>query len=414
MPETRTPHPFSDNFWSNSSKFVTSSLPISAKKREEAFADLLSAVDESPEFYDPYSDLNLFLSQQIKGELKQCDSSKKWSIKIQEDLLKKIAPLFQKKFPHYRLKLSALKKTWEKVTYYSQQIEHKKEAIAPDGKLNIPFLIKEHLKDYTSMHSPGHLHPSHYAHQMATKMSLCIAAIDGVRPQLDYLTKVIWAVQRHLLTGNGTEQYSSPYDDYDQIDKLIVKTILEIGAKYPQIDHNELKQKVKESLLSLHDLPSLDHIKEWDVIEKKIHIWASQGDMLCRWIHLSSEGTLLRLIEQKYRDQSSLSPHHLFVSEICQEYLKLYPQLTPYSSQLSLRVWILYKYAWYTLFGTHKESSLDRFLKWHCCSLLFSSPTLSQEHLTSKLEEIVSKTLPLVPFDKKQAETILSRAASKD
>jgi hypothetical protein len=453
---------------------------------------------------------------------------------------------------------------------------------------------------------------------VAAKMSECIATMDGVRPQLDHLTKMIWSIQSHLLTGGGVEHYNSPYDEYDPIDKLIVKTILEVSAKNPQIDHNELEHKVKEILLSLHELPSfsslermmdnisaliaeklyssspfhtlflaeqktainnfiyrhtslcktaafhpqlsehvrriialyalasglpktlgedvlksavlavypntlnerpdlpqalyafisaelvlmkseefcrspsyvaeaiwsayteatqlpllqgrekdileiaiwrslsvteglleklpyrigqrieeeiagilienptqsfsslvyetvglfkrnkdLVQIKQWDTIEKKIHIWAVQGDMLCRWIRLNSESTLLNQICKKFKTQSSLLPHHLFVSEICQEYLKGYPELAPYSSQLSLRVWILYKYAWYSLFGADEESSFDRFLKWHSCSLLFSSATLNHEHLVHQLEEIVSKTLPLIPFDRRQAEAVL-------
>ncbi len=618
MSETKAPHPTPDNFWSNSSKFVTSSLPISAKKREEALSDLLHAVDESPEFYDPYSDLNLFLSQKIKQEMQHCSSSKKWSIKIQEDLLLKITPDFQEKFPQYRLGVSALKKTWEKVAYYSHQIEHQKEAIAVDGKLSIPFFIKENLKNYTSSRNLGAIHPSHYAHQLAIKMSECIATIDGYRPQLDHLTKMIWSIQRHLLSNGGLDQYNSPYDEYDQIDKLIVKTILEVSAKDPQLGQNELEHKVKEILLSLHDLPSfssldlmtqnvsaliaeklygtskfhtlflaeqktainnfirrhnslcktaepspqlhvlvrriialytlssglpktlteeevkaaalavypqrqdvrpnlcqalyafisaevmlmkseefcrsptyvadaiwaaykeatllpllqgaetdileiaiwkslsetegmlerlpyrigqrieeeiagilienptqsfaalvqetvdffkrtrdLVQIKQWDDIEKKIHIWAIQGDMICRQVRLKSESTLLGMIRQKWKDTPSILPHHTFVSGICQEYLKSYPELAPYSGQLSLRVWILYKYAWYSLLGSDQESSFDRFLKWHACSLLFSGAALDQEHLVHQLEEIVRKTLPLIPFDRKQADAVL-------
>lgn len=68
MSGTKTPNPSSDNFWSSSSKFVTASIAINNKKKskEDPLSEFLSAVDESPEFYDPYSDLNLFLSQKIK------------------------------------------------------------------------------------------------------------------------------------------------------------------------------------------------------------------------------------------------------------------------------------------------------------------------------------------------------------
>jgi len=619
MTGTKIPDPSSDNFWSSSQKFVTASIGINNKKdKEDIFSEFLSSVDESPEFYDPYSDLNLFLSQKIKQEMQHCGSSKKWSLKLQEDLIFRIAPDFQKKFPQYRLGVSALKKAWEKITYYSQQIQHQKEAITQDGKLNIHFFIKENLKNYITLKGPIHLHPSHFAHQLAMKMSECIATIDGIRPELEQLTKMIWSIQRHLLAGE-VEQYKSPYDEYDKIDSLIVRSILEITAKDPQIGYNELEHKVKNVLLSLHELPSfssLDHmqcniaallaeklyassplhtlffteqknainhfirrhtslckvaiphpqlselvrriialytlasnlpkvlsensfkeavlatypessgtrpdlpqalyafisaelvlmkseefcrspsyvaeaiwsayqeatllpmlhgkdsdileiaiwkslseteglleklpyrigqrieeeianilienpsrtfsalvqdtvqffkrmkdlvqIKQWNEIEKKIHIWAIQGDMLCRWIRLDPESTLLRMICQKWKDQPSLLPHHTFVSEICQAYLKNYPELALYAGQLALRVWILYKYAWYHLFGTNAESSLDRFLKWHSCALLFSGTTLDHDHLVHQLEEIVRKTVPLIPFDRKQADAVLT------
>ncbi len=619
MSGTKTPNPSSDNFWSSSSKFVTASIAINNKKKnkEDPLSEFLSAVDESPEFYDPYSDLNLFLSQKIKKEMQHCSSSKKWSLKIQEDLIFKIAPEFQEKFPHYRLGISALKKTWEKIAYYSEQIQHQKEAITQDGKLNIHFFIKENLRNYTTLKNPIHFHPSHFAHQLAMKLSECIATIDGIRPELEQLTKMIWSIQRHLLTGGGIEQYHSPYDEYDKIDSLIVKTILEITAKDPQIGCDELEHKTKEILHSLHELPSfssLDHmqcnisallaeklyatsplhtlffaqqkngidnfirrhtslcktailhpqlselvrriialytlasglpktlseqtlkeavvsiypttkenrpdlpqalyafisaelllmkseefcrspayvgeaiwsaykeaillptlqgrekdvleiaiwkslsetegfleklpyrigqrieeeiasilienpnhtfsalvqdtvqifkrtkdliqIRKWEDIEKKIHVWAIQGDMLCRWIRLDPESTLLRSICQKWKDHPSTLPHHTFVSEICQAYLKNYPELTPYTGQLSLRVWILYKYAWYTFFGASEESSFDRFLKWHSVALLCAAATLDHGHLVHQLEEIVSKTLPLIPFDTKQAHAV--------
>ena len=220
---------------------------------------------------------------------------------MQEELLLKIAPDFQKKFPQYRLGISALKKTWEKVSYYSQQIQHQKEAITQDGKLNIHFFIKENLKNYAALKNPVHLHPSHFAHQLATKMSECIATIDGVRPQLDQLTKMIWAIQRHLLTGGGPEQYHSPYDEYDKIDKLIVKTILEITAKDPQIGHNELEHKVKEVLFSLHELPSFSSLD---------HMMCNVSALLAEKLYATSSFHTLFFAEQKTAINNFIRRHN--------------------------------------------------------------------------------------------------------
>ena len=257
MTGTAAPYPSSDNFWSGSANTFSSALtPPSRKNDKSQVKDFLSSIDESPDFYDPYSDLNLFLCQKIKQEMQHSNCSKKWSLKVQEELLKKITPDFQKKFPHYRLGVAALKKTWEKIALYLQQLQDKKDALTKEGKLNIDFFIKENLKQYLSLKNQAHLHPCHFAHQLALKMSEYIATIDGVRPKLDHLTKMIWCVQRHLLRDSSPKKHETPYDEYDKIDKLIVKTILEISAKEPQIGSNELEHKVKESLHSLHELPN--------------------------------------------------------------------------------------------------------------------------------------------------------------
>src|SRR5690242_16330251 len=99
-------------------------------------------LDEASDFHDPYSDLNLFLTRQLKEEFKETEG-KKWSIHLQEKIINKIGPEFRKKFPHYRLGVAALKKIWEKIAYYSQTFESQKEALTEDGKLNLHFLIRE-------------------------------------------------------------------------------------------------------------------------------------------------------------------------------------------------------------------------------------------------------------------------------
>src|SRR5262249_21381034 len=84
--------------------------------------------------------------------------------------------------------------------------------------------------------------------------------IDGIRPELEHVTRMIWSLQRNLLT--NAQELSSPYDEYEQIDKLIVKTILEVSAKDPQISHSELEHKVKEILLSLLEMPSFSSLDQ--------------------------------------------------------------------------------------------------------------------------------------------------------
>lgn len=224
------------------------------KKKTILNRDLLDGIDESPEFHDPYSELNLFLSQKIKKELRHCSNSKKWSPQLQDELLHKIAPEFQEKFPKYRLGSAAIKKTWEKVQFFSAQIQEQKDALTQDGRLNVSFFIKENLKTATKLPNTCHVHPCHYAHQLAVKMSECIAVVDGIRPKLDQLTRTIWSLQRHLITKLAPEHFKSPYDENEKVDKLIVKSIIEITAKHPEISQAELSFHVQKRLVQLRQV----------------------------------------------------------------------------------------------------------------------------------------------------------------
>lgn len=620
MSGTTAPESFSDNFWWESSKAKAATV----NKRKSEFRDFFFSVDDTPDFHDPYSDLNLFLSQKIKQEMQHCGNSKKWSLKLQEELLSKIAPEFQKKFPHYRLGVTALRKTWEKVCYFSQQIESQKEAITEEGKLNIHFFIKENLKQLALYKLSSSLPPYHYAHQLAVKMSEYIATLDGIRPKLDQLTKTIWAVQRHLIPQVEMPHGKNPYEEYDKVDKLIVKAILEITARDPQISQNELEIEVKEKLQAVQELPSfasLDKItcnissllaeklypssafhtvflaeqkkailnfirrqiqlckdssasltyselvrrilalyalasslpkdlaeeelkaaihstyicaqaerpalpqavyafisaesvlmkneeychsvnyvvdtlfsaysetcylpelkgkerevleiviwkmlneteglleqlpykigqkieeeiasilidnptqtfssivhfasqffkrikesmleKSWSEIERKIHNWTIQGDMLCRSLRMDPEAPLLKLIREKWKN-GLICSHEQFVSEIAQHYLHLHPQLASYSPQLLQQIWIVYKYHWYALASAPEETSFDRFLKWH--SIHFANLSIKKGQEYDHLEEICKRVLPSIPFDRMKLENneMLCRASQQN
>jgi hypothetical protein len=587
-----------------------SKLALATKRKDEQILnEFLYSIDETPDFHDPYSDLNLFLSHEIKEEMQHCGLNKKWSTSIQERLLKKISPEFQKRFPKYRLGITALKKTWEKIAFYTDQIQEQKEALTQDGKLNIYFLIKENLKKFHQQHNCSDIQPYTYASQLAFKMSECIAAIDGKKPKFDQLTKTIWGIQRHLLKNVVPSRLKSPYDENDRIDKFIVKTLLELTALDHEMSQPKLEDRVKEQLRSFLHLPifaatetltchisalladkyyptsafhhlydadekqaiynflkrhlslyenssfsaehlqmvrraiaiymlastmpkdvSSDKIKEgiealypivkenrppleqsiyafisselllyrnasscysqefvvksiiasyeeakriprlpqgqsdmldiiiwkilseregmleqlpfligrrieqeiakilidypqssfqsivkqtlnffkmikelsidkkWGEIEQKVHNWSLQGDMLCRWIRIRPDHPILRIICKKQKEQNQLS-HLAFVSAVLQEYLQDYPHLSIYSQQIMMQIWIVYKYAWYTLFSTEEESSFERFLKWHLPKLKEKQNGRSEDELLVELSLLVKRILPVFSFD---------------
>ena len=233
------------------------------KRRSLSIKEPFSSVDEVPDFHDPFSDLNLFLFKHLKRALPGLDFPKRWSLKLQDGLIKAIAPEFRKKFPLYRLGVTALKKAFEKLLSFSEVVEHEKEAFSQDGKLRISFLIKENLKQFQYFTPPSYLQPYHLAHQLAMKIGECLAVVDGRRPKIDILAKTVWSILRHLLKGIHPKETKSPYDDYDGMDQLIVKLILENTTKDSTISEHDLKLAVKETIHYLNGLPSfssLDHM----------------------------------------------------------------------------------------------------------------------------------------------------------
>lgn len=573
----------------------------------------LHPIDEAEDFYDPFSDLNLFLSKKIKKEIQESGSSGKWSGKIEANLLAKILPEFKQKFPKYRLGTSALKKVWEKVAYYYEKIQGQKGALKENGTLNLKFMIRENLKHRVS---PYHLPPYTIAQQIATKLSECIASFEGEKPQLDHLTKVIWSVQKHLIKDLSAIQAKNPYEEYDKLDKLIVKTELEVTAKGEQLDPLSLKRQVlknlkdysgvknllkdcqltstlsmilaeklyNSSLITCHfslkekhaiediirhqiemgqfnelltrdehrleliqrilalytiagELPknltdqslraSIRQIKElnsgencalatdldqglfvfinaeihlmneekcygeegeeaivkayekacalpmlttsqmeqfelliWKIIEEegellshtppaihyllekelgnvlidnpkqsfrmiisntlqffkkvletpmdqegvedKVETWVTQNDMLIRTIHFDPKTSLLQLLEKGWKDQNldeQTVNHESFIALMEQKALETFPLLSSFQEELKIRLWILYKYLWYTTFSDGSSSTYERFLLWHQVLLKNRYPEWSKEKLTETLSKLSDQLIPLAPFE---------------
>ncbi len=576
-------------------------------------SSFLHPIDEAEDFYDPFSDLNLFLSKKIKKEIQETGSSTRWSGKIEANLLAKILPEFKQKFPKYRLGTSALKKVWEKVAYYYEKIQGQTGALKEDGKLNLKFMIRENLKNSIS---PYHLPPYTIAQQIAVKLSECIASLEGKKPELDHLTRVIWSVQKHLLKDISTIQAKNPYEEYDKLDKLIVKTQLEISAKGENLEPQTLKRKLlkemdaysgvktllkaseltstlsmilaeklyQSSLIACHfslrekraiesfirhqiemskfnelltsdehrleltqrilalytiagELPkdisekslraSIRHIKElsneescsyspnldqslfvfinaevhlmdeekcydeegeeaiikayqkaqslpilsskqieqfelliWKIIEEegnllshccpdihhllerelgnvlidnpkqsfrmiisntlqffkkvldisidqekledKVETWVAQNDMLIRTIHFDPKTPLLNLLEKEWKNQNLEEltvDHERFVAEMEKSALKAFPLLFSFQNELKSRLWILYKYHWYTTLSDGSASTYERFLLWHSTLLKKRHPQWTKEKHREILSKLSDQLIPLAPFE---------------
>lgn len=298
----------------------------------------LYPIDEADDFYNPFSDLSLFLSNKIKKEIQNVETTKKWSRKIESNLLTKILPEFKKYFPRYRLGPTALKKVWDKVNYYYEKIQTHKGAFHKDGKLNLSLMIRENLRAISTSESPLNLPPYHLSYQIAMKISECMATLEGCRPDLDQLAKIIWSVQKNTLQNLSPMAAKSPYEDYDKLDKLIIKTLLEICSEYPQLTLKILKIKIMKRLQTFSSIHSL---------AKKSHLTSTLSmilaDKLCPLSFFDSEfifsekQTLEKFIDIHInfskKNKSFLFDNHS--QELVQRILALYPIVKELPTDLS-------------------------------------------------------------------------------
>lgn len=210
--------------------------------------------DRSKEFCDPFSELNLFLSKRITKEIQENNSIRKWSKKIEANLLAKILPEFRERFPTLRLRPSNLKRIWEQLSYYYERIYKPRKVVPNKEALTLHFMIRKNLQHVTS---PTVFPPYLLAQQAAEKIREYFATMQGECLKLKPLTKIIWAVQRHLLRDLPAINAKMPYEEYDVQDKLIVKLLLEISAQREGVAYDFLKKEIIKNFHSYEKIALL-------------------------------------------------------------------------------------------------------------------------------------------------------------
>jgi hypothetical protein len=143
-------------------------------------------------------------------------------------------------------------------------------------------------------------------------------------------------------------------------------------------------------------------------LEKKATFWSLQNDMLCKFLHFEETTPLLKLITRVWKsEESSPLTHNEFIEKVLAIYLKNNTSISEWKSVLHSRITILYKYFWYNTLASEKQTSYERFLKWHFHELVSKTQKEFPEILISRLEERTKSLIPLAPFCHKYARSLL-------
>lgn len=244
MRNIATSQPFPNDAWKSPKdcSFIGNSQSIRQIKS-------MCPVDEMEEFQDPLSDLNVFLCKKIHEVMHKKGGIKNWNHQIEKDVLQRILPEFKVKFPYYRLGMAALKRTWEKISYYQKKVVYR-EAYQADGKLNIHYLIRENIRSYQQNYTES----SHYFYDqipsLANNLCECMAILEGKQPNLQRLTRTVWSAQQHLLSPS-TLKTMPMQEEADSFDRFLCQRMLHYIYQNRSLSYEKLKDLLQSNCLHL-------------------------------------------------------------------------------------------------------------------------------------------------------------------
>ncbi|MGL4348193.1 MAG: hypothetical protein ACRCSV_01865 [Chlamydiales bacterium] len=244
MPNIATSQPFPNDAWKSHKD-----CSLIANSQSIRQINSMCPVDEMEEFQDPLSDLNLFLCKKVNEMMHKKGGIKNWNHQIEKDILQRILPEFKVKFPYYRLGIAALKRTWEKISYYQKKVIYR-EAYEIDGKLNINYLIKENIRSYQENYKQSSQCYYDQIPSLANNLCECVAILEGKQPNLQNLTRTIWAVQQHLLPPSILKSIPMQKET-DGLDRFICQNMLYYIHQNPNLSYEKLKNLVRYNCLNL-------------------------------------------------------------------------------------------------------------------------------------------------------------------
>ena len=136
-------------------------------------------------------------------------------------------------------------------------------------------------------------------------------------------------------------------------------------------------------------------------LEEKIEVWATQNDMLIRFVHFDPQTPFVKMLKDlwgKTHLNTSNVNHETLITHTLKHALQVYPLLIPFENELRTRLWILYKHLWYTTFTDECQSTYDNFLMWHRAQLSHHYPDWSSEKVEERLQKLSQELIPLAPF----------------
>jgi len=190
------------------------------------------------------------------------------------------------------------------------------------------------------------------------------------------------------------------------LSRHLAKTAVEKGAKeFRQTVHTTYDRIVRYKNLQIPTSQEDNFFREETLIDKISH-FASQNELVLDLWRAPLDHPLFKLVKKSVAKEEIVT---LSIEErnlIIEKFLISNPLLRKYAPYYHEEVVFFNKILWYTSSKKGQKTSFERFYQWHYEQLKAKNPAIKGRELIKKMEELTTKTLPLMPSYRLQVAAI--------
>jgi hypothetical protein len=175
------------------------------------------------------------------------------------------------------------------------------------------------------------------------------------------------------------------------------RVALEVGEKdFRSSVHTTYDRLIRYKNLNVPLSKDASFFDEETLMDKIAH-FSSQNELVLDQLKISVDHPLVKLIRKATQKEDVLTLHPKEVEVILKKFLKEHPLLIAYEKFYEKEIVFYHKALWYNPTKKGQKPALERFYQWHYELLRKENPHLKGSDLIKKMEEITTKTLPLLP-----------------
>lgn len=181
------------------------------------------------------------------------------------------------------------------------------------------------------------------------------------------------------------------------IAQYLSRVALEVGEKdFRGSVHTTYDRLVRYKNLNVPISKDASFFDEETLMDKIAH-FSSQNELVLDQFKIPVDHPLVKIIRKSIFKEDALTLNVTEVELILKKFFKDHPLLTAYEKFYEKEVVFYHKALWYNPTKKGQKPALERFYQWHYELLRKANPELKGRELIKKMEEVTTKTLPLLP-----------------